>query len=144
MVATRGRPIGLFAVRLVTALGLAVDAYVHLNLAGQYAGNVGSGLSQATVFRVEAAVAIVAAVLALATTRRVAQAVVLVVAGSAVVAALLYRYVDLGAIGPLPDMYEPIWYTEKVLSVIAEGVATLGAAITLARARPASRSSADV
>lgn len=126
---------GMFAVRLLTALGLAVDAYVHLELAGQYSGNVGSGLSQATVFRVEAAVAIVAAVLAVATARRVAQAVVLVVAGSALIAVLLYRYVDIGAIGPLPDMYEPTWYTAKTISAVAEGIATITAALTLTRGR---------
>jgi hypothetical protein len=39
-----------------------------------------------------------------------------------------YRYVDPGAIGPLPDMYEPVWFPEKTLAGIAEAVA-LGAAI---------------
>lgn len=135
MVVMTRRPTGRFALRLLAALGLAVDAYVHLDLAGQYTGNVGSGLSQATVFRVEAVVAIVAAVLAVATARRVAQAAVLVVAGSAVAAVLLYRYVDIGAIGPLPDMYEPAWYAAKTISAVAEGIAAITAVLTLSPPR---------
>jgi hypothetical protein len=36
-------------------------------------------------------------------------------------AVLLYRYVDVGAIGPVPNMYEPVWFTLKTRSAVAEG-----------------------
>jgi len=31
-------------------------------------------------------------------------------------------------LGPLPNMYEPIWYTEKTVSMIAEAVAVVSCA----------------
>ena len=37
-------------------------------------------------------------------------------------AVMLYRYVDIPAIGPLPAMYEPVWFFEKTLSAVAEGL----------------------
>jgi hypothetical protein len=40
---------------------------------------------------------------------------------------LLYRYHDPGALGPMPDIYEPSWYPEKVLPGVAEGVAVVSA-----------------
>jgi hypothetical protein len=42
-------------------------------------------------------------------------------------AVLLYGYIDVGGFGPLPDMYDPIWYTEKTISAVAEAVAAVGA-----------------
>ena len=57
----------------------------------------------------------------------------LAVAASALGAVLLYRYVDVGALGPLPDMYENTWQVPgKLLSAYAEA-----AAIGLARTGPA-------
>jgi hypothetical protein len=46
-----------------------------------------------------------------------------------VAAVLLYRYVDVGAIGPLPDMYHLTCNPEETLSVIAEGVVVLAALV---------------
>lgn len=57
--------------------------------------------------------------------RRLEAAVGFLAAAAALGAVLLYRFVDVGSLGPLPDMYEPIWYTEKAVSAIAEGVAVL-------------------
>lgn len=42
-------------------------------------------------------------------------------------AVLLYGYIDVGGFGPLPDMYDPIWYPEKTISAVAEAVAAVGA-----------------
>jgi hypothetical protein len=48
----------------------------------------------------------------------------LAVAASALGAVLLYRYVDVGALGPLPDMYENTWQVPgKLLSAYAEAAA---------------------
>ena len=43
-------------------------------------------------------------------------------------AVVLYRYVNIGPLGPLPDMYEPFWCPAKVATMIAEAVAVAAAA----------------
>ena len=112
--------LGLLA--LVTAAALAVDAFVHADLAPSYdAAKV--NLSQGELFRVEAAAAALAALLLLAAHRRpAAWAFAFLVAAGGIGAVLIYRYVDVGALGPLPNMYEPAWYPEKTASAIAEAV----------------------
>jgi hypothetical protein len=121
------RPALGIVLKAVTAAALAVDAYVHVHLAGQY-DTVG-GISQGTLFRIEAVVAGLAALVVLVTNRRRALVLPLLVAASALGAVLLYRYVDVGPLGPLPDMYDPAWFPEKTISAIAEAVATIGAAL---------------
>jgi hypothetical protein len=128
------RSAGLTILRLITAAGLAVDAYVHFDLASQYDTTIG-GITQGLLFRIEAVAAILAALLVLASARRVFAVLPLLIAASALGAILLYRYVDVGTIGPLPDMYDPAWFPEKVLSAIAEAIATIGAAILLVAPR---------
>ncbi len=139
------RSVGLLVVRLVTAVGFAIDAYVHFDLATQY-DTTGGGISQGLLFRLEASVAILAALLVLASARRGFHIFPLLVAVSALGAVVLYRYVDVGTLGPLPDMYDPSWYPEKTLSAIAEAVATVGAAILVfaPRRQPARRTELPV
>lgn len=121
----------LWALRLLTAAGLAVDAYVHADLASSYDYS-GQGISQGQLFRIEAAAAALAALLLiLFGTRQLVWAYALMVAAAGVGAVLLYRYVDVGTLGPLRDMYEPVWYPEKSLSAIAEAATVLPAACGL-------------
>ncbi|GAA1228887.1 hypothetical protein [Oryzihumus leptocrescens] len=125
--------------RLVTAAGLAVDAFVHWNLAAQFDPLVGSGpvqVSEGQLFRLEALLALVAALLVLLVRRRWTVLVAFVVALAGVAAVLLYRYVDIGAVGPLPDMFDPTWYPQKTLSLVAEVVASVAAGTLLLRVRP--------
>jgi hypothetical protein len=110
----------------VTVAGLAVDAYVHLKLAHDYDG-VKATISQGQLFRVEAVLAIVAAVLLLVRPNRLTAGIAALVAGGGVVALLLYYFVDVGKIGPIPDMYEHLWYTDKVVTLVAQAVATVTA-----------------
>ena len=118
---------GLWLLRLVTAAGLAVDAYVHADLAAEY-DFPGKGISQGDLFRLEAgAAALAALLLILLGTRPLAWAYALLVALAGTGAVLLYRYVDVGALGPLRNMYEPVWYPEKTLSAVAEAAAILTA-----------------
>lgn len=128
------RPLALVRSALVAVVvcGLAVDAWVHLDLAAAYDGVRSSVLDQGQLFRAEAAAALLSAVLLLARPRRWTAVVALLVAGAGVAAVVLYRYVDVGALGPLPDMYEPVWFPRKLQSAWAEGVATLAAAALLA------------
>lgn len=113
---------GLWLLRLLAAAGLGVDAYVHADLAARFDGNAAS-ISQGTLFRVQAGAAALAALLLVAWGRRVAAGYGLLISASALGAVLLYRYVDVGKLGPLPDMYDPAWYTEKSVSAVAEAVA---------------------
>lgn len=117
----------------IVVVGLAVDAYLHLRLAPDYALVRTRLLSQADLFRLEAALAVVSAVW-LAVRRSVpAAAVACVVAGGGAFAILLYRYVDPGVIGPLPDMFEPVWFAAKQQALAAEVVAALAALGIVAR-----------
>lgn len=134
-----------WALRVVTAAALVVDAVVHNDLVHRYAPNQSGGLSQGQLFRIEAVVAIVAAVLILITARWFAWALAFVVAASALAAVLISTNYDIGSIGPVPDMYEPIWYGKKTLAAVAEatgaGTALAGFALRLlvARRRPSER-----
>ena len=112
---------------VVAVAGLAVDAYVHFDLASGYAAVRTSTLSQADLFRAEGAAAIVAAVGLIVRPRRYTAAFAFLVAAAGTAAVLVYRYVDVGAFGPFPNMYEPIWYTKKTVSAWAEGIAAVAA-----------------
>ncbi len=118
--------VGAVLLRLVVVAGLAVDVdvYVHLHLAGGYDANAAT-ISEGALFRVEAGVAGLAALGVLLTRSRAALVVALLVAAGGVGAVLLYQNVDVGAVGPLPNMYEPLSYPEKTYSLIAEAVAAL-------------------
>ena len=79
--------------------------------------------ARANIFRVEAAGAILAAAYVVLRRSRASFAVAAPVALSALVAVLLYRYVDVPSVGPIPSMYERIWFFDESLSAVAEGVA---------------------
>jgi hypothetical protein len=115
---------------LVTVAGLGVDGYVHWNLAPTFdtlTGTASPHISQGELFRLEAALSLIAVLLVLLTRHRFAAVVAFLIAAGGLGALLLYRYIDVGGFGPLPDMYDPTWYPEKTLSAVAEAAAALGA-----------------
>jgi hypothetical protein len=119
----RTAPTARWAVRALVAACLAIDAYIHLKLAStQPPANPGT-ISQGTLFYAEGGVAILAALLVLFRGTRATFAFAFLIAASALAVVLIYRYIDVGALGPLPDMYEPAWYTTKIIATIAEAVA---------------------
>ncbi len=113
----------LWTARIATAAGLAIDAYVHLHLAPLYAEG-GGAINEGVLFRAEAAAALLVAAAIITTGRRVCYLAGLAVAASALAVMLVSRYIDLGQIGPFPDLYDPAWYPEKLLAASAEGAAT--------------------
>jgi hypothetical protein len=132
--------------RLVAAAALALDSFVHADLAMRYDPNRHAAISQGDLFRVEAAVSALAALLVIVVGNRIVWAFAFVVAVSALGAVILYRYNDIGVLGPLPDMYEPAWYSEKLLGAYAEAIATVAAVagflltfVRSPRAAPAAR-----
>lgn len=126
---------GLFSVstllRLTCGGGLVVDARIHLKLAPAYDSIKSSVLSQGELFRIEAGLAIAAALLILVIRNRATALFAVCVAGGGLVALLVYRYFDIGALGPLPPMYEPAWYSDKVTTCVAQGISTVVAVVLL-------------
>ena len=94
---------------------------------GRALRRIGRAINEGVLFRVEAAVALVAAVAVIAIGRRVCYLAALAVAGSALAAMLVSRYVDLGQLGPFPDFYDPVWFPEKLFAAFAEGAACVTA-----------------
>lgn len=127
------------ALRVLTALALFIDAGVHILLAPGYQAASPGGIGQGNLFLLESAAAVLAALYVLFRGSRASFAVALAVALSAFVAVVVYRYVDIPAFGPFPAMYEPVWFFEKSLSAVAEGVGALLAAVGLVRTAPKRR-----
>jgi hypothetical protein len=117
------------------AAGLGVDAVVHLQLAAQYQLAAPGGIGQGNLFRIQAAAAALAAVWVLVRGSRLASLSAAAIAASALVSVVLYRYVDVPALGPLPAMYEPLWFPQKTATAVAEGVAVLAAVVDVLRDR---------
>jgi hypothetical protein len=114
-----------WTLRVATATALGIDALVHWQNASAYDA-VTATISQGELFRVEAAVAVAVGLLVLVRPRPSSWVAALAVAASALAAVLLYRYVDVGALGPLPDMYENTWQVPgKLLSAYAEAAAVV-------------------
>jgi peptidoglycan/LPS O-acetylase OafA/YrhL len=120
--------------RVIAAASLAVDAWVHAKLAGQY-DLVKATVSQGDLFRAEAALAALAALLVLVWRRPLTDLFAWLVAAGGLALLLVYRYVDVGTLGPLPDMYEPSWYRDKWIAVVAEAIAVIATTILLATRR---------
>jgi hypothetical protein len=121
------------ALRILTALGLFIDAGVHIHLAPGYPPAGPGQIGQGSLFLLEGAAALLAGLYVLIRGSRAAYATALVVAFSGFVAVVLYRYVDVPAFGPIPAMYDPVWFFEKSLSAVAEGLATVFGAMGLVR-----------
>jgi hypothetical protein len=124
---------------------LGIDAYVHVTTASSYASNGGVILNEGNLFTAEAAVAAAAALFLLVSPRTVGWLLSLAVAVTALAAVMVSTYIDVGAIGPVPDLYEPTWRVPgKVPATVAEIVATAVslAALLLAR-RARSRPQGD-
>lgn len=113
------------ALRVLTALALFIDAGVHIYLAPGYQAASPGGIGQGNLFFLESAAAVLAALWVLFRGSRASFALAVMVALSAFVAVMLYRYVDIPAFGPFPAMYEPVWFFEKSLSAVAEGAGAL-------------------
>ncbi|WP_183407153.1 hypothetical protein [Nocardioides marmorisolisilvae] len=130
--ATRMRTHGpLLLLQVVAAAGLAYDAKIHFHLAPAYDQIKSSTVSQGDLFRIEAWLAIAAALLVLVVRTPIAAFLAASVAGGGLVPLLVYRYYDFGSLGPLPAMYEPAWYPDKTHTAIAQAIAAVAAAVLL-------------
>jgi hypothetical protein len=119
--------------RLLTAVALAVSAYVHVDLSSSPYW-AGGQLTLGALFLGQAVVAGVVALLVLVRPSRAAYALAALVAAASFGALVLSTYVRLPQIGPFPVLYEPVWYADKVVAATAAGVALLAALAGLAAA----------
>lgn len=138
---TRSRSRTQITLIVITVVGLAIDAFVHFDLASAFRGNKTSTLSEADLFRAEASAAVLAALALIVRPRRYTAAFAFLVAAAGTAAVVVYRYVDVGAFGPIPNMYDPYWAPfEKNLSVIGEAIATVTALALFVMLRQRARS----
>ncbi|NSC24595.1 hypothetical protein FM076_26940 [Streptomyces albus subsp. chlorinus] len=132
------------AARALAAGGLGVSAYVHATLAGGYDG-VDAGISQGDLFRVEAGGASLAALLVLVWWHPLSDALAWLVSAGGLALLLVYAFVDVGELGPFPDMYEPVWFDDKRLTVVAQAVTLVMTTFLLvSRTRRSRRLASDV
>jgi hypothetical protein len=125
---------------MATAASLVIDSYVHAHDAAFYDAVRTSVISQGTLFRLEAAAAALIAVALLIHPSRLWWAAAWIVAASAFGAVVLYQYVDVGTLGPLPNMYEPTWALPgKSASAWAEGAGVILATAGVLTTRQPSR-----
>jgi hypothetical protein len=120
------RPVVLMrGLGVATAALLAIDAYVHFNDAGLYDLGAGAAITQGSLFRAQASIALVVAIALLVRPHWIVWTAAVLVAASAATTVYLYTAVDVGRLGPLPDMYDPTWALPgKRASALAETVAT--------------------
>jgi hypothetical protein len=97
--AARGRT-ALIVLRVLTPVGPGTGAAVHARLAPGYQGAAPGGVGVGTLFLAEASAAALAAA----------------AAATGLAALLLDRHADIPPIGPLPAMYEPVWFPAKALA----------------------------
>lgn len=125
----------MLLVRVVVAAALVVTGAIHLDLAGSY-DRVGDVLTVGALFRGQGVLALlVAGWLLLRRRDRLPVVAALLLALASTTAVVLSVYVRVPALGPLPELYEPVWYAPKAVSAAASAVAGLLAAVLLGRRR---------
>ena len=113
----------LRAIALAAVLTLAIDAYLHATSAGLHDPPHGGLLTGGNLFRFETAVRALVALLVLIRPARWSLVAALVVAATGLATVVLYRYVNVGPIGPIPNLYEPSWLVPgKLASAFAGGL----------------------
>lgn len=123
------------ASRGVAALALLVSAYIHIDLAS--GPPVADG--QVTLAGLFIAQAIAATLAALWVGARGSILAWLLTGGiglASLTALVVSVYVLVPSIGPLPAMYEPSWYAEKLIAAAAAAVAAVASLVALRLHRP--------
>lgn len=111
---------------VLAAVALVIDAVVHAANASGYDPASGGLITEGNLFRAEAGVAALVALLLVVRPSRAVWMLALATAVTALGAVVLSRYVNLGSIGPIPNLYEPTWRVPgKLLSAYAEASAVV-------------------
>lgn len=111
---------------VLAAAAFVIDAVVHATSASSYDPASGGLITEGNLFRAEAGLSALVAVLLLVRPSRSVWTLALATAVTALGAVVLYRYVNVGSIGPIPNLYEPTWQVPgKLLSAYAEASAAV-------------------
>jgi hypothetical protein len=115
-----GHPATLLTLRLLSALALLTSAYLHLVLALEN-GLEGPLFTMPQLFVGQAVAAALTGGLLLVGDKELFWLPALAVAIGSSLPILASVYFPLPAIGPMPPINEPIWYGEKLLSLVVAG-----------------------
>lgn len=118
------RPLVL-VLRVAIAVALIVSAVIHFQLAAGFQQAAPSGIGGGNLFRIQGAVAVLTALYVLARGTKRSFLLAALVALASLVAVIAYRYIQIPTIGPIPSMYEPVWYTTKTITAVAEALALI-------------------
>ena len=120
----------------ITAAALIVNAVIHLQLAGPFDAIAGTLIGQGWLFRIQAIVGIVVALLLVVTRRAWVAAIAAVVAagGLALILITVTAPLDLTALG-LPVLFEPLWYPQKTVAAIVQAVAVAAGVVLIGMLR---------
>lgn len=125
----------MLLLRFVVAAALAVSGWIHLDLADTF-DFVGEQITLGTLFRLQGAAALVVALWLLLVRRSwLPELAALLIGLVSLLAVVLSVYVRFPALGPFPEVYEPIWYVEKSASAVTAGLAAVGSGLLLAARR---------
>lgn len=134
-------PAQQLVLRVVTAVALAVSAYIHVDLARRVYGLSAEQLTVGDLFLGQAVTATTAALALLVRPARLTWALAALVGFGSLAPLVLTVYVAVPEIGPFPAIYEPGWYPQKAGAAVAAGLAgaagTAGLLLTGRRAQPA-------
>lgn len=115
---------------VLAAVPFVIDAVVHGSNASSYDPAGGGLITEGNLFRAEAGIAALVALLLVMRPSRSVWMLAVATAVMALGAVVLYRYVNVGAIGPIPNLYEPTWQVPgKLLSAYAEAAAVVIAGV---------------
>ena len=125
-------PLLRWTLLLAAVGGLLVDAWVHIDLDHLYDFPQPGWVNESVLFQIEGLLAMGAAVWLVIRQDVWSAGFAALLSGGGAFLLILYRYVDVGRIGPIPNMHEPIWFTEKSVCVIGELVAFVASALLTA------------
>lgn len=123
--------------RIITAVALVVNAYIHFRLATTFDAVTGTLLSLGDLFRIQGVAGVVVAILVVVLPRWWAALVAagLAGAGIAMLVISVYAPLDLSAIG-LPVISESAWYPDKLVALASQGIAMVAALLAALSTAP--------
>ncbi|OUM45190.1 hypothetical protein B8W73_01710 [Arthrobacter agilis] len=122
---TPDRGVALLVLRILIAAALIVSAVIHFQLAAGFQQAAPDGIGGGILFRIQGAAAVLAALYVLVRGTHRSYLLAALVALASLAAVLAYRYIQIPTIGPIPSLYEPVWYTTKTITAVAEALALI-------------------
>lgn len=118
--------------RVVGAAALACSGYLHLRIGlGRPPLFADGQVTLSGLFLAQAAASALVVVWVLVRPSLISWSAFGTVAAASLAAVVLSTYVRVPAVGPFPELYEPVWYLDKSLSAGAAAVATAVAVAAL-------------